>query len=42
MMKSGMLFEHGPLPPPVSTSHLPNVIHVIGVPRPGNEAISKL
>ena len=33
MMKYSMLFERGPLPP-MSTSHLPDVIHVIGVSRP--------
>ena len=31
-MKSSTLFEHGPLPPPTSASHPPDVIHVIGVP----------
>ena len=33
MMKSSTLFERGPLPP-TSTSCPPDVIHVIGVPRP--------
>ena len=33
MMKSSTLFERGPLPP-TSTSCPPNVIHVIGIPRP--------
>ena len=32
MMKSSMLFELDPSPP-TSTSHLPNVIHMISVPR---------
>ena len=34
MMKSSTLFECGPLPPPMSTSCPPDVIHMIGVPRP--------
>ena len=37
MMKSSMSFECGPFPPYVhlaSTSRPPDVIHVIGVPRP--------
>ena len=34
MTKSSMLFECGLLPPPMSTSRSPDVIHVIGVPRP--------
>ena len=33
MMKSSALFEHGPLPT-FSTSRPPDVIYVIGVPRP--------
>ena len=33
MMKSSMLFEGGPLPR-MSTSHPPDVMYVIGVPRP--------
>ena len=34
MMKSSTLFEHGPLPPPTSTSRPPDLIHVIVFPRP--------
>ena len=34
-MKSSTLFERGPLPP-MSTSHPPDIIHVIGVPRPSS------
>ena len=33
MMKSGLLFECGPLPP-MFTLRPPDVIHVISVPRP--------
>jgi len=33
MMQSSTLFECGPLPP-TSTSHPPDIIHVISVPRP--------
>ena len=39
MMKSSTLFhvfDGGPLLPPTSTSHPPDVIHVIGVPRPSS------
>ena len=33
MTKSCTLFKHGPLPPPTSTSHPPDAIHMISVHR---------